>query len=76
MKNAGDSIGSKIVALIQQQGSEAGTHLHVLELLERGRNEAASRMLAEHRMHTIEALSRIEDILQPPSWIPSTERTP
>jgi DNA-binding GntR family transcriptional regulator len=41
-------------------------HLHVLELLERERNEEASAMLREHLEHTIRSLSGIESILQPP----------
>ncbi len=40
-------------------------HLHVLELLERERNEEASFFLREHLIHTMDALSGIEDILQP-----------
>jgi DNA-binding GntR family transcriptional regulator len=40
-------------------------HLHVLELLERERNEEASIFLREHLIHTMDALSGIEDILQP-----------
>lgn len=39
-------------------------HLHVLELLERERNEEAAAMLREHLEHTIRALSGIESILQ------------
>lgn len=40
-------------------------HLHVLELLERERNEDASAFLREHLIHTMKAISKIEDILQP-----------
>ncbi|MES2261352.1 MAG: GntR family transcriptional regulator [Pseudomonadota bacterium] len=40
-------------------------HLHVLELLERERNEEASAFLREHLQHTLQALSRIENILKP-----------
>lgn len=39
-------------------------HLHVLELLERERNEEASAMLREHLEHTIRSLTGIENILQ------------
>ena len=41
-------------------------HLHVLDLLERERNDEASEFLRQHLQHTIAALSGIEDILQPP----------
>ena len=41
-------------------------HLHVLDLLERERNDEASEFLRPHLQHTIAALSGIEDILQPP----------
>jgi DNA-binding GntR family transcriptional regulator len=40
-------------------------HLHVLELLKAERNEEASQFLREHLVHTVNALSRIEDILKP-----------
>jgi DNA-binding GntR family transcriptional regulator len=40
-------------------------HLHVLELLKAERNEEAAQFMREHLMHTITALSRIEDILKP-----------
>ena len=40
-------------------------HLHILDLLERERNEEASACMREHLSHTINALSRIENILQP-----------
>lgn len=40
-------------------------HLHVLQLLESERNEEASVFLREHLVHTVKALSQIENILQP-----------
>ncbi|WP_233835495.1 GntR family transcriptional regulator [Paraburkholderia sp. ZP32-5] len=40
-------------------------HLHVLDLLERERNEEASETLRQHLLHTLEALSRISGILKP-----------
>jgi DNA-binding GntR family transcriptional regulator len=40
-------------------------HLHVLDLLEKKRNEEAAAALAEHLRHTLQALSKISDILQP-----------
>jgi len=46
-------------------------HLHVLDLLERERNEEASAFMREHLAHTLESLAKIENILQakgdPPS---------
>jgi DNA-binding GntR family transcriptional regulator len=40
-------------------------HLHVLDLLERERNDEASAFMREHLLHTLEALSRIQDVLKP-----------
>jgi len=40
-------------------------HLHVLDLLERERNEEASVALREHLQHTLGALSQISSILKP-----------
>ncbi|MFM0203705.1 GntR family transcriptional regulator [Paraburkholderia fungorum] len=40
-------------------------HLHVLDLLERERNEEASIALREHLSHTLDALSKISGILKP-----------
>ncbi len=40
-------------------------HLHVLELLKAERNEEAAQFLREHLVHTMNALSRIQDILKP-----------
>jgi DNA-binding GntR family transcriptional regulator len=40
-------------------------HLHILELLERERNDEASEELREHLRHTLDALSRISSILEP-----------
>jgi DNA-binding GntR family transcriptional regulator len=40
-------------------------HLHVLDLLERERNEEASEALHQHLLHTLDALSRISGILKP-----------
>lgn len=39
-------------------------HLHVLALLEHGRNVEASAFMREHLVHTIASLSKIENILQ------------
>jgi DNA-binding GntR family transcriptional regulator len=43
----------------------AKQHLHVLELIERERNEEASLAMREHLLHTLDALSRIREILEP-----------
>lgn len=40
-------------------------HLHLLELLEHGRNDEASAFLREHLQHTLQSLAKIENILQP-----------
>jgi DNA-binding GntR family transcriptional regulator len=40
-------------------------HLHLLELLEREKNEEASAFMREHLLHTLNSLSKIENILQP-----------
>ena len=40
-------------------------HLHILELLERDRNEEASSFMREHLEHTLRSLAKIEHILQP-----------
>jgi DNA-binding GntR family transcriptional regulator len=40
-------------------------HLHLLDLLEQQRNADAAAFLREHLDHTIQSLSRIENILQP-----------
>lgn len=40
-------------------------HLHILELLEREKNDDASAFMREHLLHTMNSLSKIEDILQP-----------
>lgn len=45
-------------------------HLHVLDLLERERNEEASAFLREHLVHTMQALAKIGDILQPSATSP------
>lgn len=39
-------------------------HLYVLDLLEREKNEEASAFMREHLAHTLEALAKIENILQ------------
>ena len=39
-------------------------HLHILDLLERERNEEASIALREHLQHTLDALSKISGILE------------
>jgi DNA-binding GntR family transcriptional regulator len=38
-------------------------HLHILELLEQDRNEEASAFMRAHLVHTVNSLSKIEDIL-------------
>ncbi|PLQ00194.1 GntR family transcriptional regulator [Cupriavidus pauculus] len=43
----------------------ARQHLHLLDLLERGRNEDASQAMRDHLGHTLTALARITDILEP-----------
>ncbi len=43
----------------------ARQHLHVLDLLERGRNQDASEAMREHLGHTLTALARITEILEP-----------
>ena len=40
-------------------------HLHVLDLLEKERNEEASEELRAHLRHTLDALSNISNILRP-----------
>jgi DNA-binding GntR family transcriptional regulator len=40
-------------------------HLHILDLLERDRNEEASAFMREHLEHTLRSLAKIEHILQP-----------
>lgn len=40
-------------------------HLHILDLLERERNEEASAFMREHLLHTMQSLAKIENILQP-----------
>lgn len=47
-------------------------HLHVLELLEKERNDDASAYMREHLQHTLTALAKIEDILQPQGPVPVT----
>ena len=49
----------------ERYAEHARQHLHVLELLERERNEEASMAMREHLRHTIDALSRIRAILEP-----------
>ncbi|SNT07983.1 transcriptional regulator, GntR family [Noviherbaspirillum humi] len=39
-------------------------HLHILDLLERERNEEASAFMREHLLHTMKSLSKIKDILK------------
>ncbi|MGO4329505.1 GntR family transcriptional regulator [Cupriavidus sp. 2TAF22] len=43
----------------------ARQHLHLLELLERERNVEASQAMREHLDHTLAALARISEILEP-----------
>lgn len=40
-------------------------HLHILDLLERERNDDAAAFMREHLLHTMQALAKIENILQP-----------
>jgi DNA-binding GntR family transcriptional regulator len=40
-------------------------HLHILDLLERDRNEEASAFMREHLLHTMNSLAKIENILKP-----------
>lgn len=40
-------------------------HLHILDLLERERNEEASAFMREHLQHTMDALSKIQELLAP-----------
>jgi DNA-binding GntR family transcriptional regulator len=40
-------------------------HLHILDLLERDRNEEASAFMRDHLEHTLRSLAKIEHILQP-----------
>jgi DNA-binding GntR family transcriptional regulator len=40
-------------------------HLHILALLEQKRNDDASAFMREHLLHTLQSLSKIEDILTP-----------
>lgn len=40
-------------------------HLHILDLLERDRNKEASAFIREHLEHTMNALAKIDSILQP-----------
>jgi DNA-binding GntR family transcriptional regulator len=47
-------------------------HLHLLELLERERNDEASAFMREHLQHTLQSLAKIENILQPQGPGPAT----
>jgi DNA-binding GntR family transcriptional regulator len=40
-------------------------HLHILDLLEREKNQEASEFMREHLEHTLRSLAKIEHILQP-----------
>lgn len=40
-------------------------HLHILDLIEQQKNDEAAALLREHLRHTMNALSRIENVLQP-----------
>jgi DNA-binding GntR family transcriptional regulator len=40
-------------------------HLHILALLEKGRNDDAAAFMREHLLHTMQSLAKIEDVLQP-----------
>lgn len=40
-------------------------HLHLLDLLEREKNEEASAFMHDHLAHTLEGLAKIENLLQP-----------
>ncbi|WP_235953647.1 GntR family transcriptional regulator [Noviherbaspirillum galbum] len=39
-------------------------HLHILDLLERERNDEASAFIREHLLHTMSSLAKIEDVLR------------
>nr|CUV30133.1 protein of unknown function [Ralstonia solanacearum] len=43
----------------------ARQHLHILDLLARERNEAASDMMRAHLRHTLDAITNIASILEP-----------
>jgi DNA-binding GntR family transcriptional regulator len=43
----------------------ARQHLYILELLARERNEEASEMMRAHLRHTLDAISKISNILTP-----------
>jgi DNA-binding GntR family transcriptional regulator len=43
----------------------AKQHLHLLELLEHEKNDDASEAMREHLLHTLDAMSRISEILKP-----------
>jgi DNA-binding GntR family transcriptional regulator len=43
----------------------AKQHFHLLDLLERERNEEASGAMRVHLLHTLDALSRISEFLEP-----------
>ncbi|QET05336.1 MULTISPECIES: GntR family transcriptional regulator [Cupriavidus] len=45
--------------------AHARQHLHILSLLEHGRNAEASDAMREHLEHTLSALARIRDVLSP-----------
>ncbi|MEM5316357.1 GntR family transcriptional regulator [Paraburkholderia sp. JHI869] len=49
----------------ERYAEHAKQHLHVLELLERERNEEASEELRQHLLHTLDALARIREIFEP-----------
>jgi DNA-binding GntR family transcriptional regulator len=49
----------------ERYAEHAKPHLHVLDLIERERNDEASAAMREHLLHTLDALSRIREILEP-----------
>jgi hypothetical protein len=49
----------------ERYGEHAKQHLEVLDLIERDRNEEASEAMRQHLLHTLDALSRISQILEP-----------
>ena len=45
-------------------GQDLGRHLHVLELLEKGRNREAARELRKHLVTTLNRIKRISSTLR------------
>ena len=49
----------------ERYAEHAKQHLHLLDLLARERNEEASAAMREHLEHTLDALAKISEILEP-----------